>query len=118
MKDSGDDNSNNKSTRVRLHYASIVININAITNTPMVCFIVLNSSFFTTQPRGIPSGDIIQEIRTSSGQLLQTKIGYDNKETKTLTIRDVKTDYFIIVSKNLPKKRISKMDYAEKKMAS
>jgi hypothetical protein len=72
----------------------------------MVCFIVLNSSFFTTQTRGIPSGDIIQEIRTSSGQLLQTKIGYDNKEAKTLTIKEVKTDYFIIISKNLPKKDI------------
>ncbi len=72
---------------------------------------------FTTQTRGIPGGDIIQEIRTPSGQLLQTKIGYDNKEAETVNVRDIEkakrdkeslgTDYFIIVSKNLPKKYIN-----------
>jgi hypothetical protein len=52
----------------------------------------------------------------ASGQLLQTKIGYDNKEAESVTARDIekakrdkeslRTDYFIIVSQNLPKKEI------------
>ena len=71
---------------------------------------------FTTPARGIPGGDIIQEIRTPTGQLLQTKIGYDNKEAETVTARDIekgkrdkeslRTDYFFIVSQNLPKRDI------------
>jgi hypothetical protein len=69
---------------------------------------------FTTQIRGNPSADIIHQIRTTSGELLRTRIAYDNKEASSVTAKDIEkanrdkkaleTDYFIIVSKNLPKK--------------
>ena len=69
---------------------------------------------FTTQIRGNSGADIIHQIRTTSGELLSTKIGYDNKEASNVTAKDIEkakkdkraleTDYFIVVSKNLPKK--------------
>jgi hypothetical protein len=68
---------------------------------------------FTTQKKGVSGADIIHQIRTTSGELLETKIGYDNKEAAAIQARDIDkakidkkalgTDYFIIVSKNLPK---------------
>jgi hypothetical protein len=74
------------------------------------------NDIFTTQTRGTSGADIVHQIRTTSGELLETKIGYDNKEAATVTKRDIEkakidkktlqTDYFIIVSKNLPKKEV------------
>lgn len=68
---------------------------------------------FERQKRGISSGDIIQRIRTTSG-LLETPIVFDNKESQNITKSDIekakrykiihKTNYVILVSKNLPKK--------------
>jgi hypothetical protein len=71
---------------------------------------------FTKQTRGTSGADIIHQIRINSGQLLQTKIGYDNKEAEAVSAKDIEkakkdkeslgTDYFIIVSRNLPKRDI------------
>ncbi len=68
---------------------------------------------FKTQSRGNSCGDIIQFIKTESGIVLQDTIVYDNKEAKSITKQDIekaqryreihRTDYVIIVSKNLPR---------------
>jgi hypothetical protein len=68
---------------------------------------------FTRQTRGASEGDIVHQIRTASGAILETTIVYDNKEVATVSKRDIdkgryykehhKTDYFIIVSNQLPK---------------
>lgn len=67
---------------------------------------------FTTQSRGTSSGDIIQNIKTESGVVVEMPIVYDNKESKCVTKQDIGkaqryknihgTDYVIIVSKHLP----------------
>ncbi len=68
---------------------------------------------FKTQSRGNSCGDIIQHIRTDSGIVIHDTIVYDNKEAKSITKHDIekaqrykeihRTDYVIIVSKNLPR---------------
>lgn len=68
---------------------------------------------FERQKRGMSSGDIVQRIRTNSG-ILETPIVFDNKESQNITKADIekakkykaihRTNYVIIVSKNLPKK--------------
>ena len=68
---------------------------------------------FTRQTRGVSEGDIVHQIRTSSGAVLETTVVYDNKEVATVSKRDIikgkyykdhhKTDYFIIVTNQLPK---------------
>ena len=68
---------------------------------------------FERQKRGMSSGDIIQRIRTNSG-ILDSPIVFDNKESQNITKADIekakkykaihRTNYVIIVSKNLPKK--------------
>jgi hypothetical protein len=40
---------------------------------------------FTTQTRGTSGADIIQQIRTASGELLKITIGYDNKEANDVS---------------------------------
>lgn len=75
---------------------------------------------FTTQTRGTPGADIIQQIRIPSGELLKITIGYDNKEANDVTKADIekaKTDrdvqgigYMIIVSRILRKKK-SRMEH-------
>jgi hypothetical protein len=75
---------------------------------------------FTTQTRGSATPDIIQQIRTASGELLETTIGYDNKEAQGINKHDIEkakkdketlgTDYFILVSRNLPKKSLKDKD--------
>jgi hypothetical protein len=67
----------------------------------------------TRQTRGVSEGDIMHQIRTASGALLDTMIDYDSKEVASVTKKDIdkgkyyrehhKTDYFIIVSSKLPK---------------
>lgn len=79
---------------------------------------------FTRQTRGISEGDIVHQVRTPSGSLLETTFVYDNKEVASITKKDVekgkyykehhKTDYFFIVSSQIPKciknKHIGKKD--------
>jgi hypothetical protein len=61
------------------------------------------------RPRGSLGPEIIHHIRTSTGQLLENKIGYDNKEGRAQDLEKAKRDKkkfeldpFIIVSRNLP----------------
>jgi DNA repair exonuclease SbcCD ATPase subunit len=71
---------------------------------------------FTPQTRGISGADIIQQIRTPSGDLLKITIGYDNKEADDVNKSDIektKRDrddlmigYMIIVSRSFPKKEV------------
>jgi hypothetical protein len=66
--------------------------------------------------RGTECGDIIHQIKLPSGNLLDTKIVYDNKNASTVTSKDLEkalkymqihqTEHVIIVSKNLPKREI------------
>jgi hypothetical protein len=68
---------------------------------------------FRRQKRGTSSGDIIQQIRLSSGKYSETPIVYDNKEVESVTKSDIEkaksyrdihgTNYVLIVSDNLPK---------------
>jgi hypothetical protein len=69
---------------------------------------------FIPQTIGTPGTDLIQHIRTRSGKLLETTIGYDNKESQTVTKSDIdkaqrdkenqKIGYMIIISRSLPKR--------------
>jgi hypothetical protein len=71
---------------------------------------------FTTQTRGTSGADIIQQIRTTSGELLKITIGYDNKESNDVNKPDIEKakrdredqgiDYMIIVSRTFPKKDV------------
>ena len=71
---------------------------------------------FTPQTRGISGADIIQQIRTPSGELLKITIGYDNKEANDVNKSDIektKRDrddqgigYMIIVSRSFSKKEV------------
>jgi hypothetical protein len=71
------------------------------------------NDIFERPKRGSSSGDIIQHIRINE-KTLQTPIVYDNKESQHITKLDIekakrykavhKTNYVMIVSKNLPKK--------------
>jgi hypothetical protein len=66
--------------------------------------------------RGVECGDVIHQIKLPSGNLLDTKIVYDNKNASTVTSNDLEkakkymqihhTEHVIIVSKNLPKREI------------
>lgn len=66
--------------------------------------------------RGVECGDVIHQIKLPSGNLLDTKIVYDNKNASTVTLKDLEktkkymqihqTEHVIIVSKNLPKREI------------
>jgi hypothetical protein len=68
--------------------------------------------------------DIVHQIRTTSGEILETTIGYDNKDAATITAKDIEkakkdkeslgTDYFIIVSRNIPKENAKNELYREK----
>ena len=79
---------------------------------------------FVQETRGASGADIIHQIRTASGELLETTIGYDNKEGASVSARDIdkakkdketlETDYFIIVSSNLPKNDAKDGLYGEK----
>ena len=72
-----------------------------------------DGDILTRQTRGVSEGDILHQIRTSSGALLDTVLVYDSKEVASVTKRDVEkgkyyrerhnTDYLIIVSNQLPK---------------
>lgn len=74
-----------------------------------------SDDYFRRQTRGTSGGDLIQQIRTSSGPL-DTPIVYDNKAASTVTKSDIEkakkykkihgTNYVLIVSNNLPKKTI------------
>lgn len=74
-----------------------------------------NKDHIIRQKRGTSTGDVIQKIRTSYGEL-KTPIIYDNKESAGVTKQDMEkaksykkihnTNYVIIVSRNLPKKEI------------
>jgi hypothetical protein len=65
--------------------------------------------------RGTACGDIIRQIRSPSGAILEGTIVYDNKNAETITPKDIEkakgymnthaTDNVIIVSKKLPKNR-------------
>ena len=73
------------------------------------------------RPRGSLGPEIIHHIRTSTGQLLENKIGYDNKEGRAQDLEKAKRDkkkfeldHFIIVSRNLPKRGCPSQFYAEK----
>jgi hypothetical protein len=71
---------------------------------------------FTTQTRGTSGADIIQQIRTTSGELLKITIGYDNKEANDVNKSDIEKakkdredqgiDYIIIVSRTFHKKDV------------
>jgi hypothetical protein len=71
---------------------------------------------FTTQTRGTSGADIVQQIRTTSGELLKITIGYDNKESNDVNKSDIEKakrdredqgiDYMIIVSRTFPKKDV------------
>jgi hypothetical protein len=71
---------------------------------------------FTTQTRGTSGADIIQQIRTASGELLKITIGYDNKEAENVNKTDIekaKRDredqgigYMIVVSRTFHKKDV------------
>jgi len=71
--------------------------------------------FFRRQKRGTSSGDLIQQIRTTTGPL-DTPIVYDNKAASTVSKTDIEkakrykkihaTNYVLIVCDNLPKKAI------------
>lgn len=79
---------------------------------------------FTQETRGSSGADIIQHIRTASGELLKNTIGYDNKEATAINKQDIEkakkdkkilgTGHFIIVSSNLPKKDAKDGLYGEK----
>jgi len=79
---------------------------------------------FEKETRGSCGADIIQQIRTTSRELLENKIAYDNKESAAITKQDIEkakkdkerlqTDYFIIVSRNLPKRDCKDGLYGEK----
>ena len=79
---------------------------------------------FEKETRGSCGADIIQQIRTTSLELLENKIAYDNKESAAITKQDIEkakkdkerlqTDYFIIVSRNLPKRDSKDGLYGEK----
>ncbi len=70
---------------------------------------------FKRQKRGTSSGDLIQQIRTTTG-FLDTLIVYDNKSAATVTKKDIEkakkykkihgTNYVLIVARNLPKKSV------------
>ena len=45
--------------------------------------------YFEKERRGSCGADIIQQIRTISGEVLETKIAYDNKESTTITKQDI-----------------------------
>jgi hypothetical protein len=74
--------------------------------------------------RGVEAGDIIHHIKTKSGKILDTAIIYDNKDSKTITPKDIEkakrymdihaTEYVIIVSRNLPKRSNSNSYWTEK----
>ncbi len=78
--------------------------------------------FFRKQKRGTVSGDLIQQIRTSTGSL-DTPIVYDNKSAITVTKKDIvkakkykkvhATNYVIIVSSKLPKTSVPNGMYGE-----
>jgi hypothetical protein len=80
--------------------------------------------FIRRQQRGTSSGDLMQQIRTPTGQALETMIVYDNKEVSQVTKHDIEkarnyrkihgTSYVIIVSSNLPKKDVKNGLYGEK----
>jgi hypothetical protein len=90
-------------------------------------YVVLQQEFpddhFKRQKRGTASGDIIQQIRTAT-MTLETPIVYDNKQVDTVTKKDIekaknykkihKTDYVIIVSRNLPKRHVENGLYGER----
>ncbi len=71
--------------------------------------------FFRRQKRGTSSGDLIQQIRTTTGPL-DTTIVYDNKAASTVSKTDIEkakrykkihaTNYVLIVCANLPKKAV------------
>ena len=71
--------------------------------------------FFRRQKRGTSSGDLIQQIRTTTG-VVDIPIVYDNKSAKTITKTDIEkakkyrkihgTNYVLIVAKNLPKTNV------------
>jgi len=71
--------------------------------------------FFRRQKRGTSSGDLIQQIRTTTGPL-DTPIVYDNKAASTVSKTDIEkakrykkihaTNYVLIVCGNLPKKAV------------
>ena len=79
--------------------------------------------FFRRQKRGVSMGDIIQQIRISSGAI-DVPIVYDNKKASTITKNDLEkakkykkihgTNYVIIVSNNLPKNSIPNGLYGER----
>jgi hypothetical protein len=83
-----------------------------------------DGDLFVQETRGTSGADIVHQIRTTSGELLETTIGYDNKEAATITAKDIEkakkdkeslgTDYFIIVSRNLPKENAKNEFYREK----
>jgi hypothetical protein len=73
------------------------------------------------RPRGSLGPEIIHHIRTPTGQLLENKIGYDNKEEREQDLQKAKRDkkkfeldHFIIVSHNLPKRGRGSQFYGEK----
>ena len=78
--------------------------------------------FFRRQKRGTSSGDLIQQIRTSTGSL-DTPIVYDNKSAATVAKKDIEkakkykkihaTNYVIIVSSKLPKTSVPNGLYGE-----
>lgn len=79
---------------------------------------------FEKETRGSCGADIIQQIMIPPGELLENKIAYDNKESTNITKQDIekakkdkdrlRTDYFIIVSRNLPKRDCKDGLYGEK----
>ena len=78
---------------------------------------------FKREKRGTSMGDVVQYIR-SSNTLLEMPIVYDNKQAESVTAKDIekaqkykqmhRTDYVIIVSRNLPNKDIKNGLYGEK----
>ena len=76
---------------------------------------VFTDDLFKRQKRGTASGDLIQQIRTSTG-FLDMLIVYDNKSAASVTKKDIEkakkykkihgTNYVIIVSSNLPKRSV------------
>ncbi|MEX2192489.1 MAG: DUF2130 domain-containing protein [Nitrosarchaeum sp.] len=82
-----------------------------------------STDFFRRQKRGTSSGDLIQQIRITTGSL-DTPIVYDNKSASTVSKNDIEkakkykkihgTNYVVIVSNNLPKKMVPNGLYGEK----
>jgi hypothetical protein len=82
--------------------------------------VILRNEFrqdlFTTQTRGTSGADIIQQIRSTSDELLKITIGYDNKEVNEVNKSDIEKakrdredqgiDYMIIVSRSFPKRDV------------